>query len=74
MLDQSQVIGFFVLAYKFQEAFWSMFEWPYLQRYVINRMNQKLVWLSFSKDPICVPNYKEIGRGHVLIWHRMTHN
>jgi len=26
MLDQSQVIGLFFLARKFQEAFWSMYE------------------------------------------------
>jgi len=32
MLDQSQVMGLFVLACKFQEVFCSMFEWSYLQR------------------------------------------
>ena len=39
-------------------------------------MDKKLVWCSFSIDPLCVPNYKEIGRGHVnfmLIWNGMTH-
>jgi len=32
ILDQSQVIGPFVLACKFQEVFWSMFEQSYLWR------------------------------------------
>jgi len=27
MLDQSQVIGLFALVCKFQEVFWSIFEW-----------------------------------------------
>ena len=42
---------------------------------VIGRMSPNLVWHSFSTDPSCVANYKEIRRGHVnfmLIWYGMT--
>ena len=42
---------------------------------VIGRMSQNLVWHSFSTDPSCVANCKEIRRGHVnfmLIWYGMT--
>jgi len=49
--------------------------WVVISSEVINRMDQKLVWLSYSIDSLCVPNYKEIRRGHVnfmLIWHGMT--
>jgi len=41
----------------------------------IGEMGQNLVWHSFSIDTSSVPNYKEIGRGHVkfmLIWYGMT--
>ena len=39
-------------------------------------MGQSFVWHSFSKDTLSVPNYKEIGRGHVkfvLIRYGMAH-
>ena len=43
---------------------------------VIGRIGQNLVWQSFSINPSCVANYKEISRrGHVnfmLIWYGMT--
>ena len=38
-------------------------------------MGQNLAWHSFSTDPSCVANYKEIRKGHVnfmLIWYGMT--
>ena len=69
MLKQSQLMMLFVLTCKLQEVFASTFEWSY-------RMDQNLAWHSFSTDPSCVANYKEIRRGHVnfmLIWYGMTH-
>ena len=39
-------------------------------------MDEKLVGLSFSIDPLCVSNYKEIKLEEVMsrIWHQMTQN
>ena len=70
MSNQSQVIGRICLS-KFQEVFQSMFEWPYLQRLLINRIGQKLVWLSFSIDLYEYPITKK-SEEVMSIWHGMT--
>ena len=63
MLDQSQIIWLIILACKFQEVFGQCLSGHIFRGNQQNGL--KIGVVSLSIDPLCVPNYKEIRRGHV---------